>query len=255
MEYLLSKLLPLFVYPLGLAILLILLALVLVFLNRRFAATLSVVLSVVILWVASTNVFSGFVMNSLEQDYPPVAINQLPVVDAIVVLGGYTDAVDGDSGIIELGDGVDRLFHGMRLYRAGKAPRVMLVGGAARGHLPEAQVMANLLTEFGISRQVMLLEGESRNTRENGLNAVAIMQKYGIQKIILTTSAYHMRRAQAVFQKLGVEVVPAATDYQVLEPDPSILDWLPNAEALMMTTLAIKEYLGWYVYKFRDWVE
>jgi uncharacterized SAM-binding protein YcdF (DUF218 family) len=253
MEYLLSKLLPLFVYPLGLAILLSLLGIVMVLRNHRSATVISVLLGIAILWVSSTSVFSGFVMKSLEQDYPPVAIDQLPVADAIVVLGGYTDATN--SGVVELGDAVDRLFHGMRLYRAGKAPRVMLVGGAARGYMPEAEVMANLLAEFNIFRDVMLLEDKSRNTRQNGLNAVAIMQDKDIKKILLSTSAYHMRRAQAVFEKLGIEVVPAATDYQVLEPDPSILDWLPNAEALMMTTLGIKEYLGWSVYKFRGWVD
>ena len=137
MEYLLSKLLPLFVYPLGLAILLSLLGIVMVLRNHRSAAVLSILLGIAILWVSSTNVFSGFVLHSLEKDYPPVAVDQLPVADAIVVLGGYTDSVDAGV-VIELGDAVDRLFHGMRLYRAGKAPRVMLVGGAARGHLPEA---------------------------------------------------------------------------------------------------------------------
>ena len=253
MEYLLSKLLPLFVYPLGLTILLSLLGIVMVLRNHRSATVSSILLGIAILWVSSTNVFSGFVMKSLEQDFPPVVIDQLPVVDAIVVLGGYTDATN--SGVVELGDAVDRLFHGMRLYRAGKAPRVMLVGGAARSNLPEAQVMANLLVEFNISRDIMLLEDKSRNTRQNGLNAVAIMQDKDIKKILLSTSAYHMRRAQAVFEKLGIEVVPAATDYQVLEPDPSILDWLPNAEALMMTTLGIKEYLGWWVYRARGWVD
>ena len=189
-----------------------------------------------------------------RQDYPPVAVDQLPVADAIVVLGGYTDAIDASADVIELGDAVDRLFHGMRLYRAGKAPWLILAGGAARGHTPEAQVMASLLTEFGISRDVMLLEDKSRNTYQNGVNAVAIMKKNGIKKILLVTSAYHMRRAQAVFEKLGIEVVPAATDYQVLEPDPSILDWLPNAEALVITTLGLKEYLGWWVYRVRGWV-
>ena len=254
MEYLLSKLLPLFVYPLGLTILLSMLGIVMVLRNHRSAAALSILLGITILWISSTNVFSGFVLHSLEKDYPPVAVDQLPVTDAIVILGGYTDAADS-GGVIELGDAVDRLFHGMRLYHAGKAPIVMLVGGAARGHLPEAQVMANLLAEFNISRDVMLLEDKSRNTRENALNTVAIMQDQGIKKILLSTSAYHMHRAQAVFEKLGIEVVPAATDYQVLEPDPSILDWLPNAEALMMTTLGIKEYLGWWVYRVRGWVE
>jgi uncharacterized SAM-binding protein YcdF (DUF218 family) len=255
MEYLLSKLLPLFVYPLGLAIIFGLLAVVTALRGHRVRAVISMMLAVAILWVSSTNVFSTFVISSLEQAYPPVPIENLPHVDAIVVLGGYTDAAGSGIGVIELGDAIDRLFHGMRLYRAGKASRVMLVGGAARGNQPEAQVMAAMLAEFGIPRSEMLLEDKSRNTRQNGLNAVAIMQQNNIGKILLVTSAFHMHRAQSVFEKLGIKVVPAATDYQVLEPDPSILDWLPNAEALMLTTLGIKEYLGWWFYRIRGWVD
>jgi uncharacterized SAM-binding protein YcdF (DUF218 family) len=254
MEYLLTKLLPLFVYPLGLAIVLGILGLVLFARGHHRKAIISVVMGVVILWVSATNVFSSFILNSLERDYPAVAIDRQPNVDAIVVLGGFTGGAGSGSGVVEINDAVDRLFHGMRLYRAGKAPRVMLLGGAARGHLPEAQVMAELLAEFGVSREAMILEDKSRNTRENAMNALVIMQKKGINKILLVTSAYHMRRAQAVFEKLGLEVVPAATDYQVQEPDPSILDWVPDTEALMMTTLGIKEYLGWWVYRFRGWV-
>jgi uncharacterized SAM-binding protein YcdF (DUF218 family) len=52
-----------------------------------------------------------------------------------------------------------------------------------------------------------------------------------------------------------MQVVPAATDYQVAESDPSILDWLPDAGALELTTLGIKEYLGWWFYWFRGWVD
>ena len=254
MEYLLSKLLPLFVYPLGLAIIFGLLGVVAAVRGHRGSAVASILLGIVILWVSATNVFSGFVLNSLEQDYPPVPIERLPNVDAIAVLGGYTDAAGSGSDVIELGDAIDRLFHGMRLYRAGKAPLVMLIGGAARGNQPESQVMAAMFSEFGIPRSVMLLEDKSRNTRQNGLNAVAIMQQNNIEKILLVTSAFHMRRAQSVFEKLGIKVVPAATDYQVLEPDPSILDWLPNAEALMLTTLGFKEYLGWWFYRIRGWI-
>jgi len=250
----LSKLLPLFVYPLGLAILFGLLGLIAALSGHRGRASISILLGLSILWLSSTNIISGYILNSLERDYPTVAIENLPAADAIVILGGYTDAAGSGKGIIELGDAVDRLFHGMRLYRSGKAPLVMLVGGAARGHMPESQVMARLLGEFGISNDAMLLEGISRNTRENALNASVIMKQHHINKVLLVTSAYHMHRAQAVFEKVGVEVVPAATDYQVLEPDPSILDWLPNAEALMGTTLGIKEYLGRFVYWIRGWV-
>ncbi len=257
MDYLLTKLLPLFVYPLGLAILISLLGLIAVLRGHAGRAAVLILLGVLILWGSATNVFSIFVINSLEQDYPPVAIEQMPKADAIVVLGGFTNATGSGMGLIELNDAVDRLFHGMRLYRAGKAPRVMLVGGAAEGSSPEADFMADLLSEFAVPRDKMLLENQSRNTRENGVNAVKIMQKNAIKKILLVTSAYHMRRAKGVFEKLGIDVVPAATDYQVPEPDPdpSILDWLPDAGALELTTLGIKEYLGWWVYWFRGWVD
>lgn len=255
MDYLLTKLLPLFVYPLGLAILFSLLGLIAALRGHAGRAAVFILLGVLILWGSATNVFSTFVINSLEQDYPPVSIEQMPKADAIVVLGGFTNATGTGIRLIELNDAVDRLFHGMRLYRAGKAPRVMLIGGAAEGSSPEADFMADLLSEFAVPRDKMLLENRSRNTRENGVNAVKIMQENGIKKILLVTSAYHMRRAKGVFEKLGIDVVPAATDYQVPEPDPSILDWLPDAGALELTTLGIKEYLGWWVYRLRGWVD
>ncbi len=255
MGYLLTKLLPLFVYPLGLAILFSLAGTIAALRGHRGRAVTSILLGVFILWGSSTNIVSTFVINALEQDYPPVPVEKMPKADAIVVLGGFTNATGSGIRLIELNDAVDRLFHGMRLYRAGKAPRVILVGGAAEGSSPEANAMADLLSEFAVPRDKMLLENQSRNTRENGVNAVKIMQKNTIKKILLVTSAYHMRRAKGVFEKLGIDVVPAATDYQVAEPDPSILDWLPDADALGLTTLGIKEYLGWWVYWFRGWVD
>ena len=255
MEYLLTKLLPLFVYPLGLAILLGTLAIFLGFRGHHRKAAISAILGVLILWGSSTYACSVRILSSLERDYPAVPVDQQPNVDAIVVLGGFTGGGESEQAIVELNDGVDRLFHGMRLYRAGKAPHVLLVGGAVRGRLAEARVMAGLLAESGISRDVMLLEDKSRNTRENALNSLEIMHKKDIKKILLVTSAFHMRRAQAVFEKLGLNVVPAATDYQVEEYEPSILDLVPDAEALLMTTLGIKEYLGWWVYRFRGWVD
>ena len=64
-----------------------------------------------------------------------------------------------------------------------------------------------------------------------------------------------MKRAQAVFEKLGIEVIPAATDYQVIERERSVLEWLPMADKLSKSTYAIKEYIGWWVYRWRGWVD
>jgi uncharacterized SAM-binding protein YcdF (DUF218 family) len=254
MSFELTKILPLVVYPLGIGLVLfIVVTLTAVTGSRRFSFFAGI-LGIVVLWTASMPVTTNLILNSLESDYPFIDIDRQPIVDAIVVLGGFTGRPDTGRGDIEINDGIDRLLHGMRLFRAGKAPTIVLLGGAARGHTPESHLMARLLEEFGIPRDVMLLEDKSRNTRQNAVNASSIIKQRDIKSVLLVTSAFHMRRAQAVFEKLGVEVIPAATDYQVGEPDPSVLDWLPDAEALWGTTFGIKEYIGWVVYSIRGWV-
>ena len=245
---------PLFVYPLGLGIVLLLVTTLATAIHSRRVGILAGMTGLLILWVASMPAVTNLVLDSLESNFPFVPIQEQPITDAIVVLGGFTGKPDIGRGDLEINDGIDRLLHGMRLYRAGKAPWLMLLGGAARGNAPESVLMAQLLEEFGISRDVMLLECQSRNTRQNAENSIPVMEKRGIKRVLLVTSAFHMKRAQAVFEKLGVEVIPAATDYQVGEYDPGILDWLPDAEALSGTTFGIKEYIGWVVYWMRGWV-
>lgn len=254
MSYELTKILPLFIYPLGLGILLFLFTTLASAARSRRIGVMAGMAGLLVLWLASMPATTNFILDSLESDYPYVLVTEQPAADAIVVLGGFTGKPDEGRGDLEINDGIDRLLHGMRLYRARKAPYLMLVGGAARGQTPEAVLMAQLLAEFGMSLDNVLLEDESRNTHENGINSSSIMHAHGIKRILLVTSAFHMRRAQAVFEKLGIEVVPAATDYQVGEPDPGILDWLPDAEALWGTTFGVKEYIGWLVYRLRGWV-
>ncbi|MCB0256959.1 MAG: YdcF family protein, partial [Anaerolineae bacterium] len=62
-----------------------------------------------------------------------------------------------------------------------------------------------------------------------------------------------MRRALASFQLLGVDAVPAATDFEV-NGQTRGLDWLPDAEALAASSRALREYLGYVVYRWRGWV-
>ncbi len=251
MGHLLTKLLPLFVYPLGLAILLCLFALLFLGARRRRVAVFSLFLSIAVLWSASTSIVADFVIGSLEQQYPPLVVKAMPSAGAIVILGGMTRGMVPGTGLTDLSGGVDRLVHGAQLLKAGKAPLIILTGGSAEGYQPEAEAMADILVLMGIPEKAMLLESKSRNTYQNGLNTVPLLKELGINQILLVTSASHMRRASAVFEGMGISVIPAATDYQVVERFTSILDWLPQASALNTTTRGIKEYIGWWVYSFR----
>jgi uncharacterized SAM-binding protein YcdF (DUF218 family) len=254
MSFLLTKLLPLVIYPLGLVIILCLSGVLLGLKGFKRCAILSVLLAVGLLWVSSTAVCADFILGSLENKYPPVVVEDLPVADAIVILGGMTRGVVPGTGSSDLGGSVDRLFQGAKLYRTKKAPFVILAGGGVPGHVSEAELMAEVLAVLGVPRNAMLLESRSRNTYQNGVNILPILQAQGLDRVLLVTSASHMKRAIAVFEALGVDVIPAATDYQVVEKVPSCLDWLPDAESLSSTTKGIKEYVGLAVYLVRGWL-
>ncbi len=254
MDYFLSKLLPLFVYPLGLAILLGVIAAVLVWKGRRKSGLKAIVAGVILLWVCATPAFSHFIRGSLEREFTPRSVEETPVADAIVVLGGAVAIIDSAKEVMALSDGSDRLFHALKLFKAGKAPLLISSGGSRPGTTSEAEVMARMLSDLGVPRDAILLETGSRNTYQNAVNTRAILEAQGIDRVLLVTSAFHMRRAVAAFQALGVNVVPASTDYEVVGKEYSILNWLPDAEALFRTTYSLKEYIGFVVYWFRGQV-
>jgi hypothetical protein len=61
-------------------------------------------------------VFADFVMASMERFYPPVKTEDLSPAGAIVILGGVTRGLVPGTRLNDLDGGVDRLFHGARLF-------------------------------------------------------------------------------------------------------------------------------------------
>jgi uncharacterized SAM-binding protein YcdF (DUF218 family) len=120
--------------------------------------------------------------------------------------------------------------------------------------MPEAALVAEVLEELGVPWDAILVEGQSRNTRENALNTAAIWREKGFRRGLLVTSAYHMSRALATFRAAGVNVSPWPVDFRVHPPlVNSVFDVLPDATALELTTISVKEWLGLLVYRWRGW--
>lgn len=244
--------LSLLTYPLTQALLLSLMALLLGRF-RRLAATL-LGLAVVWLYLASTAIFADFLMASLEDHYRPKALSVMPAAGAIVVLGGATRGDTHFSSMGDLNQSADRLTHAVSLYKAGKAPRVLLSGGAAAGNRAEAEIMREHLELMGVPRQALLLERESRDTHDNAVYSAILLKGKGVKRILLVTSAFHMRRAVPLFERQGLEVIPAPTDFQRVVGHAAVPRWLPSADDLVRTTTALREYVGYLVYRYRGWI-
>ncbi len=197
-------------------------------------------------------------MRSLEDDYLQLPAVDMPTADAIVVLGGMTGPHLKPRVDVDVNDAFDRLLYGVRLWRAGKAERLILSGGVITSiegsQIAEAQRMRQLAVEYGVDEQAILTEERSRTTAENALYTAPIIRQRGWGRVLLVTSAQHMRRSVGVFQAQGVEVTPAPTDAQAVNRPLSIGRFLPDVDALRMSHKAAKEYIGLFVYWLRGWL-
>ena len=206
------------------------------------------------LYLCSTAFVADFLMAGLEDHYRPRILSVLPRADAIVVLGGGTRGDAHYSSMGDLNQHADRLTHAVQLYKAGKAPLILLSGGSAPGHRPEAEVMREHLELMGVDRRAIIMERQSRNTNDNAVYSAIVLQGKGVSSILLVTSAFHMRRAVPLFEREGFEVIPAPTDFQRLVGDPEIPSLVPSADDLVRTSYAIREYVGYWVYQYRGWL-
>lgn len=261
MFFALSKILPLFVYPVGFACLALGIALVLAWRQSRWTP-LPIGIALIVLLLASNANVSAALMRSLEWQYLPP--NPVPEAEAIVLLGGATKRAESPRPGVDLGEEGDRLVYAAQLYRAGKAPLLLISGGSWDDRPPaEATDMAAVLVaNLGVPLDALVLEPRSLNTYENAIYTKTILDRLGIEKVLLVTSAIHMPRSMAIFRKQGIEAIAAPTDFQIVNPETTgtvptyarIQGLLPEASHLAWTTRALKEYIGLVIYRLRGWL-
>lgn len=209
--------------------------------------------------IFSNPLVGGILLGALEDDFPMLEIDDYPQVDAIVVLGGITSPPIPPRLSLDVGSAFDRLLHGMRLLRAGRAPYLILSGGTIplliESEVTEAVQMQILALEYGIDPESILLEERSRSTYENAVFIRELLQERGLERVLLVTSASHMRRSAAVFRSQGVQIVPAPTDVRIVSQRFTPGQFLPTLSGLEYSTIATKEYIGWVVYWLRGWID
>lgn len=254
----LSKTLPYLVYPLTLSLALIVLGMAFARKRPRLGRSF-LALALVLLAVSSFPPAARSLYRSLETRYPPLEIGKLPEAGVIVVLGGALRLPVPPRNDFELAQAANRARYAAALFRAGKAPRVLISGGNLfaqdPGVRPEAHYLRLFLGELGVPGDVVLVESESGTTRENALATKRMLERHALKSVLLVTSAAHMHRALGSFRGAGIDATPAPTDYRIDEQNrPELLKLLPSAEALEMTTAALREYLAHAVYALRGWM-
>lgn len=170
--------------------------------------------------------------------------------DAIVVLGGGVH----DAELPAAGT-TARLVHGLRLFRRGYAPIVILTGGnPVHPHIPEAGVMERVALELGFEPKVLVVERVADRTATQGGAVAAIAKERGIRTVLLVTSGEHSWRATRVFRKTGLDVVSTPVSPQ--RPPRLGLAWRPLAVVDRLRALVplLYESAAIGLYWWRGWL-
>ena len=255
-----SKFIPIFIYPLGLVIILITIALGVK--SKKKLARASLIIALCILWIGGNVWISTALTRSLEWQYLPP--EELPHADVLVVLGGGMASSQYPRSIVEVNSAGDRVIYAAWLYHQGVADHILVSGGKIawlEDRSSPAEDMTQLLLMLGVPKEAVWQEDQSQNTYENARFSSEFLAAIAVDRIILVTSAMHMPRAVWLFEQQGLDVIPMPTDYSVTEAswrhlwEPNfsnqIINFFPSVNRLQDTTVALKEVLGLLVYRVR----
>lgn len=218
--------------------------------RKRMAGWGLIAFGFLLLYGLSTGPVINSLIVPLETSHPLLK-DKTVHADAIVVLtGGIRDlsrlGLEPEPSDISL----ERLVKGVMLYRVLRRPLIIAGGSGSLIHseIPEADAMARAASDLGVLEQDLVIENKSRNTLESARAVRGLLKG---DRIILVTSAYHMKRSVALFKKQGFDVVPAPTGYLAMDRPMSKYAFIPSAVGLSTSAVALSEYISfaWYSMK------
>ena len=243
---LVKKYLSRLLFPVPVCCELLVLGLLLLLLSKRQRLGKGLLaLGVVLLLLLSNTMMSDLLLSPLESTYAPLldpaGLNKergTPIRWVAVLGGGYDDEAERPATARLGTDSLARLAEGVRIQKALPGSKLLLsVGCPDEEVVRAARDVARML---GLSREELLIVSGSLDTRDE---AERMRPTLGTDEFVLVTSASHMPRAMASFQRAGLNPVAAPTDFWVRSRFGYDI-WFPSADALRLSERAVYEYLG-----------
>jgi uncharacterized SAM-binding protein YcdF (DUF218 family) len=249
MFFVLSKILFYVVMPLTWIIIFLMVA---VFTKKERTRKKALITSTVLLLVFSNPFLSNEAWLLWEQ--PPTPMAHLEKYDAAIILTGFTSQEKSPHDRVYTGKGTDRVLMPLRLYKEGYIKKIIISGGSGsltRKHSSEALEIKKILRQSGVPSEDILYEDQSRNTHENAQFTKQLLTGYPeLKKLLLVTSAFHMKRAAACFKKEGIMADVFSADFYTTDrsftPDKLLI---PQEVYLYHWQKLLHEITGFIVYK------
>lgn len=228
------------------------------FLKNKKRARILLISSLILLYLLA----NPFLFNAVcrKWEIPAVSEQQFAEkpIEGIIVLGGLS-FWDNQLKRVQFSKSSDRLMQGLLLYKKGIGKKIIISGGSGSLTYPddrESVFLKDYLLQIGLKTGEVLIEKESKNTRENAVFTKELLDSCNMKgNFLLVTSGYHMRRSVACFEKAGITVIPYSTDRYSGEtkynPDHLLI---PNSGILLAWDTLFHEWIGYLTYKIAGYV-
>jgi len=220
--FIIKKLLSIMIMPLSIVFLLFIIGIIFLHKNKIKTSKIFITATFLVLTLISYEPFSNILLKPLETKYSK--LENIPKdVKYVLLLGGDLES---------------RGLEALRLYHKIDGAKIITSGYEGGYDIPEAIRTANILYALGIPKEDVLVHPKPKDTKEEAIKIKKVLKE---QAFILVTSAYHMPRAMAIFEKEGLHPIAAPTNFKVNKTD--YLSF-PGVDNLKDTTTAIHEYVG-----------
>ena len=218
--------------------------------EKRLAAMLAAL--VFVFYLLCTHLVSERLMGALEGAYQPP---ENPQGDCVIMLGGgaFPDTPDVSGQGTLCSSPANRLLTAVRLQKKLDVPIILSGGQVYSDSGQEAVIASRILKDLGVPEDKIIVEGKSINTTQNAQFSTELMRQHGLEKPVLVTSAFHMRRSVLNFAKCGVEVTAYPADYRTnLRHDFHYNKLKPSTDALDDNVIVLQEVLRAFVTRYLE---
>jgi uncharacterized SAM-binding protein YcdF (DUF218 family) len=206
-------------------------------------------------WLMEVTSTPARLLAALERPYR--GTDQPPKADAIIVLGGGAGLSSNDFTGLDFSMAADRILMGIELARRGQG-KVLVLGGSTSvepGSASEPSLLQQWIQTWAVSNLPMLDLGPCRNTRDEAVRAAELAEEQGWSQILLVTSAWHMKRSEATFRAVNLDVIPVGCDFTgTAALQRARTHWIPQSQSLVQLDIWLHEIAGLWYYRLRRWI-
>ena len=150
-----------------------------------------------VLLAALTTAACGLYVALVSAPYVLSGPDDAPVCDVILVLGARVYADGQPSSSL-----ADRLDNAVRLYHAGKAPKILISGDGEAAEYDETAGMLHYLLEYGVPRGDILVDPQGVSTYDS---IRRMRDQFGVRSALIATQDFHIGRSVYIARRLGLD--------------------------------------------------